>query len=91
MRPPWLKVAVVSFALMLAVLYLGQGLPSLAYVILVLGLFLLAFLAMIADHLLQVVALTRRVRNLAGRSPLNAGLLVGIGVLMIVLKLLGVW
>jgi hypothetical protein len=90
-RPPWLKVAVVSFALMLAVLYLGQGLPSLAYVILVPALFLLAFLDMIADHLLQVVALTRRVRNLAGRSPLNAGLLVGIGVLMIVLKLLGVW
>lgn len=57
MKPNWLRVAVLSWALMLAVLYRGQGRQTLAYVVLVLGLFLLAFTALIADHLLQVVAM----------------------------------
>jgi len=85
----WLWVSVVSFVLMLLALYLGQGLPSLLYVVLVLGLFLLAFVALTVHHVYDLVALGLRVRQIAMKSRLNAAIVLLVGVAL-VLKLLKV-
>jgi len=58
----WLTVAIKSFVLMLAVLYLEQGLPSLLYVVLILGFLLLAMVALVAHHFYSLLAFGRSLR-----------------------------
>lgn len=87
----WLWVSVVSFALMLAALYLGQPLPSLAYVLLVLGLLVLAVIALLVHHVYELFDLSQRVRQIAGKSRPSALLLLGVGLVLVVLKVLHVW
>lgn len=86
----WLKTAAISLVLMLASLYLGQGLPSWLYVVLVLGLVLLSFVSLIIHHLYDLVAVAQAIRHVAGKSRRNALIILVVG-LVIGLKLLGIW
>lgn len=76
---------------MLAVLYLGQGLPSLVYVVLVLGLLLFSFASLLIYHHLELVGVAQRVNQLVRQNPRNAWLvLVAVGI-AVILKILGIW
>lgn len=87
----WLGAAVVSFALLLGALYLGQGLPSLIYVGLVLGLLIFSIVALLIHHFIDLVSLGRHIRLLIRQSRANALIFLGVGIVAVVLKLLGVW
>lgn len=87
----WLAAAVVAFALMLAALYLGQGLPSLVYVVLVLGLLVFSLVALLIHHFMGLVSLGQRIHLLIRQSRANALIFLGLGLAAVVLKLLGVW
>ena len=87
----WLWLALVSFALMLASLYLGQGLPSLVYVVMVLGLLVLSLVSLIIHHLYDVVSIGQRIRHLVGQSRTHAAIVLTLGLVAVALKLLGIW
>ncbi len=87
----WLFRAIVSFGLMLLALFLGQGLPSLVYVVLVLGLLLFSFISLLIYHHLELIGLGHRVAELARGNPVTAWFFLVMGGVAVVLKLLGFW
>jgi hypothetical protein len=87
----WLWVSVISFGLMMAVLYLGQGLPSLLYVVLVLGLIVLSIISLFAHHFLEVFHIGRLVADAARASRRTALVLLFLSGVVVITKLLGWW
>lgn len=87
----WLNRAIVSFILMLLALYLGQHLPSLLYVVLVLGLLLFSFASLLIYQHLELFGLGKRVAALVRDNPRNAWAVLVLAGVAVALKLLGIW
>ena len=87
----WLWISVISFGLMLAALYLGQGLPSAVYVVLVLGLLLISVVGLFAHHFLEMFRIGGLVAGLVRASRTNALVFLVLGLLAVITKLLGWW
>ena len=87
----WLWTAVAALALMLLILYVGQGWPSLIYVVLVLGLLAVSMLALIVHHLYDLLWVGKRIAELSRASRQNALIFLVVAGIVIATKLLGWW
>jgi hypothetical protein len=76
---------------MLVTLYLGQGLPSLVYVVLVLGLLGAALVGLLVHHIYDLVRIGQTLRGLVLKSRINAATVLLVAAVLGVLKLLGIW
>jgi hypothetical protein len=76
---------------MLVALYLGRGLPSPIYVVLVLGLLGAALVGLLVHHIYDLVQVGRTLRELVLKSRINAATVLLVAAVLGVLKLLGIW
>jgi hypothetical protein len=87
----WLWIAATSFVLSLAALYLGQGWPSLLYVVWVLGFLLLAVAGLFISHIYDLAEIGQRIRSMVLQSRASATYVLLFALLLVGLKLLGIF